>query len=107
MAGTITFTLKLDKTGHPGNAARLWLDASHDDVIQSGEEITLATLDGKLWLADTTLSGATNGMQFLLKFIAPVGTTWSFTASASGASLFDSGSQRTTTLKEALAGRLS
>jgi hypothetical protein len=103
----ITFVLKLDRSGNPGNAARMWLDTSGDDLIQPGEEVTMSTIDGKVWLADKSVGSATSGMQFLVKFIAPAGTAWSFTATANGATLHETKDQKTTTLKEALAGRLS
>ena len=102
---TITFTLDLDKSGQPGNAARLWLDTSRNDVIEPGEEITFSTINGKAWFAQRDLANPT-GMQFLVKFIAPVGTSWSFTAKTAQATLYTSGQQKTTTPKEALAGRL-
>jgi hypothetical protein len=104
---TITFKLALDKAGNPGNAARLWLDTSRDDMIEPGEEVTLSTIDGKFWVANKTITGTTGGMQFLVKFIAPVGTKWSFTAEVDGTTLHETKGQQTTTSKEALAGSLS
>jgi len=102
----VTFVLKFDQVGVPGSAATLWLDTSRDDVIQPGEEVTMATIDGKVWLADRELS-ATAGMQFLVKFIAPIGAAWSFAAKTSDRTLYEVANQQMTTVKESLAGRLS
>ncbi len=104
----VTFLLKLDSAALPGNQARLWLDTSRDDIIEPGEEVALSTIDAKAWTADVAVASPTTGMEFLVKFIAPIGTNWSFTANVSGggATLYDSGAQKTTTLKEGLAGRL-
>ena len=103
----VTFVLKLDQVGVPGNAARMWLDTSRDDVIQAGEEVTLGTVDGKLWLAQRDLPDDTKGMQFLVKFIAPSKTTWSFTAKSSADTLYEVADQKMDATKESLAGRLS
>jgi hypothetical protein len=103
----VTFVLQLDRTGTPGTAARLWLDASRDGVLQPGEEVTLATVDGKLWIARKDVPPPTAGMQFLLKFIAPIGAKWSFVATADDAELYAVKDQATTTTQEILAGRLA
>jgi hypothetical protein len=103
----VTFVLKLDRTGVPASAARMWLDTSGDDVIQVGEEITLGTIDGKLWVGTANLSGSTAEMLFLVKFIAPVGAKWSFVASVDGATLYEAADQQTVTTRETLAGRLA
>ena len=102
----VTFVLKLDRTGLPGNAARMWLDTSGDDAIQAGEEVTLGTVDAKLWVAQRDLPDPATGMQFLVKFIAPVDTKWSFTARSDTTALFEAAGQMTST-KETLVGRLS
>jgi len=103
----VTFVLQLDRTGTPGTAARLWLDTSRDGILQPGEEVTMATVDGKLWIARKDVSPPTAGMQFLLKFIAPIGTKWSFVASSEQSELYAAKDQQTTTTQEILAGRLS
>lgn len=103
----IQFVLALDSAGNPGNAARLWLDTSRDDVLQPAEEVTLSTIDGKVWLATTTVAAPTTGMVFLVKFIAPVGTKWSFTAKTGDTKLHETKDQQTSTPQEGLAGRLS
>jgi len=103
----VTFVLQLDRTGTPGTAARLWLDTSRDGVLQPGEEVTMATVDGKLWIASKSVAPPTAGMQFLLKFIAPVGTKWSFTAATEVGELYAVKDQQTTTTQEILAGRLA
>lgn len=102
----ITFTLQLDRSGTPANAARMWLDTSHDDLLQTGEEVTLGTIDGLIWIGDKMVSGSTVGMQFLVKFIAPANTKWSFMAVSEGATLHETKDQQMATTKESLAGRL-
>jgi hypothetical protein len=102
----VTFVLKLDQAGLPGNAARMWLDTSRDNAIQAGEEVTLGTVDGKLWLAQRDLPDNATGMQFLVKFIAPSQTQWSFTARSDSNTLYEAAGQMTST-REALAGSLS
>lgn len=105
----VRFVLQLDRVGVPGNAARMWLDTSRDDVLQSGEEVTLGTLDGKLWLAECPIQDATTGMQFLTKFIAPTDTRWSFSATSldDDRVLYSVTDQQMATTKESLAGRLA
>jgi hypothetical protein len=102
----IDFTLQLDQAGSPGNGARMWLDSSRDGSLQPGEEVTLTTLDGKLWIASKSVSGVLSGMPFLVKFIAPIGTTWSFAATAAGTSLFAVNNQVTAVQIETLTGKL-
>jgi hypothetical protein len=86
----------------------MWLDSSRDDAIQPGEEVTLATVDGKLWIAHKDVPPPTAGMQFLVKFIAPIGTRWSFVATTdTGTILYEIKDQETTTTREVLSGRLA
>jgi hypothetical protein len=103
----VTFILQLDQSGNPGNAARMWLDTSRNDIVEPGEELTMSTIDGLMWRATKSVSGSTSGMQFLVKFIAPIGTKWSFTATSDGTKLFEIKDEETVTSKEVLAGRLS
>jgi hypothetical protein len=103
----VTFALQLDQVGVPSNAARMWLDTSHDDIIQPGEEVTLGTIDGKLWFAERIVKAPTSGMQFLLKFIAPIGTKWSFIATAGDTTVFEFKDKQMTMTKEVAAGRLA
>jgi hypothetical protein len=103
----IQFVLELDRVGPQGNAARMWLDTSRDDVLQPGEEVALATIDGKLWLGNKQVDGATTGMPFLVKFIAPVGTGWAFKATRDGDEILYQTKDRTTLVaSEFLAARL-
>lgn len=101
----IQFILQLDQIGPQGNAARMWLDASRDDLLQPGEEVTLGTIDSKIWLGTRSVASST-GMQFLVKFIAPVGTRWSFVARSNGVVLYERKDQVTVAAKEFLAARL-
>lgn len=105
----IRFVLQLDRVGVPGNAARMWLDTSLDDVLQAGEEITLGTLDGKLWVGERQIQDPTTGMQFLTKFIAPTHTRWSFSATSldDDKVLYSVIDQQMPATKESLAGRLA
>lgn len=103
----VTFILQLDKSGNPGNAARMWLDTSRNDIVEPGEELTMSTIDGLMWRATKSVPGSTSGMQFLVKFIAPIGTKWSFTSTSDGTKLFEIKDEETVTSKEVLAGRLS
>lgn len=104
---TIEFVLELDQVGPLGNGARMWLDTSRDDFLSPGEEVALATLDGKIWLGRRQVSGPTTGMQFLVKFIAPIGTKWSFSAAMDNSILFQIKDQTTLVQREFLAARLS
>ena len=103
----ITFILKLDQIGAPNNTARLWLDSSRDDDIEPSEEVALGTIDGKTWIADKNVSAPAAGVRFLLKFITPRGTKWSFTASSGSATLYKLEDKQTVTTEEKLSGRLA
>lgn len=103
----LQFVLELDRIGPLGNAARMWLDTSRDDVLQPGEEVALATIDGKVWLGNRQVDGPTAGMPFLVKFIAPVGTIWSFTAKLGDDALYQTKDRTTAVANEFLAARLT
>lgn len=103
----VTFVLKLEPAGGSGTLARMWLDTSRDDTLQPGEEVTPMTLDGKVWIARRDLPDDLAGMQFLVKFLAPAGTRWSFAATSGDTTHYAIADQVMPAAREALAGRLS
>jgi hypothetical protein len=102
----IQFVLELDRVGPQGNAARMWLDTSRDNLLEPGEEVTLATINSKVWMGNKDVDGATAGMAFLVKFIAVVGAHWSFTAQSGDEVLYQTKDRVTAVASEFLAARL-
>lgn len=83
MADPLRFELLLTVgDGLPLPNARLWLDLSDDWALDEDEEVRMTSADRSQWIGIHTPDAAVNvdGLFFLLRFVAPPGTTWSFRA---------------------------
>ena len=101
----VEFTLQLDRSGIPPAEARMEVDMSGDDDIRLPEEVKLVTTDRLKWQGKAELD-ATAGRLFFVRFIAPLGTKWSFTATSNGETLFSAKEQVTLSLREEFSARL-
>ncbi len=110
MSNLLIFKLELKPTdGLPLPNARLWLDLSEDFGLQDGEEITLSTLDRHTWTGQRALpeGRSPKGLFFLLRFVAPKGSQWTFEVTQGSTHCYQTKSLQTTKgNREALTGLL-
>lgn len=110
MSNLLTFKLELKPTdGLPLPNARLWLDLSEDFDLQDGEEITLSTLDRHTWTGQRSLpeGRSPKGLFFMLRFVAPTGSQWTFEVTQGSTHCYKTKSLQTTKAnRETLTGLL-
>jgi hypothetical protein len=78
--GTVKLTVTFSMTGNTSSAgatARAWIDVNSNGQLTDSEEVLPFTQNGNAWTGSIQ-SGAANsgGMQFIVKYIASVGTKY-------------------------------